>query len=153
MLRLNAGLQRGSRDRAVPRGNEGKYRLFIRLKYSLILMGLVVLSIWGFSDSGSAGAAEPALPEVWGWSLTEVPVYKGTGDQETPDVEGRTVVYNDLNRSRSGWGVGKDVLGGEAQAIGGEVGSVGPKIEGEAVGWEDGARQVLRRPGRGVDER
>lgn len=152
MLRLIQGLRKRGLHRAVPRGMADRFNATIRLKYILMVLGLMVVACWDLSDTRSAGANEgPATS--WGWSVTEIPVARGSGDQVSPAVEGGTAVYNDLGRSPHGWVVRKDIFDGDLSEIGGAGVIAGPDIDGGAVAWQNTSNQVCRRPlAGGVDE-
>lgn len=145
MLRLIQGLRMCGPRSAVPRGNGGRFHATIRLRYILMVLGLITVACWDLSDTGRAGVnGQPAVS--WGWSVTEIPVAQGPGDQVSPAVEGGTAVYNDLGRSAQGWVVRKDIFSGDSAEIGGAGVKTGPDIDSGAVAWQNTSNQVCRRP-------
>src|SRR5665811_1757335 len=109
-----------------------------------MVFGLITLICWDFSDTGSAGAnGDPNVS--WGWSVTEIPVAQGSGDQVSPAVEGGTAVYNDLERSDRGWVMKKNIFGADPVEIGGAGVIAGPDIDSGAVAWQNTNNQVCRR--------
>ncbi|MEK6536159.1 MAG: hypothetical protein AABZ63_01590, partial [Actinomycetota bacterium] len=81
-----------------------------------------------------------------GWSVNEIPVATGPGDQITPAVDGGKAVYNDLNRSASGWVVLQDLFDGQPEAVAGAGVFAGPDIDGGYIAWQNANSQVCRRP-------
>lgn len=146
MLRLNRGLP-GARPRpAVPRGRMGLDGPGVRLRYILILVGLIFFVCWESWSIKSVGASEAPLVATPGWSVNEIPVATGPGDQITPAVDGGKAVYNDLNRSASGWVVLQDLFDGRPEAVAGAGVFTGPDIDGGYIAWQNANSQVCRRP-------
>lgn len=143
-MRQIARLQKSSPRGAVPGGMAGHFGPSIRLKYILMLVGLISLISWNFSNRKEAEASEPP-PSAWGWSVTEIPVAQGPGDQKSPAVDGSTAVYNDLNRSSSGWVVKKDIFEGEPEAVAAAGVVAGPDIDNGGIVWQKVGYQVCRR--------
>ena len=81
-----------------------------------------------------------------GWSVNEIPVATGPGDQITPAADGGKAVYNDLNRSASGWVVLQDLFDGQPEAVAGAGVFAGPDIDGGYIAWQNANSQVCRRP-------
>jgi beta propeller repeat protein len=125
-----------------------------------MLVGFISLLCWDYSDTTDAGAAETPPVASWGWSVTEVPVVQGPGDQITPAIDGGIagigggiVVYNDLNRSPQGRLVIKDLYAGPPVEVSGAGVVAGPDIDGGFIAWQNSNNQACRRdPGGGADQ-
>ncbi len=145
MLRQNAGLQGGSPKYAIPRGKAGYASRFIRLRFILMVLGLIALVCWGLSDTDGAAADVRPEPGTWGWSVSEIPVYTGRGEQMSPDIAGRTVVFTDYFSNFQGQVLKKDLYGGQAEEIGNRGVRVGPRIDESGVVWQDHGGDICRR--------
>ena len=106
MLRLNRGLPGASPRPAVPRGRMGLDGPDIRLRYILILVGLISFVCWESWGIKSVGASEAPPVAARGWSVNELPVATGPGDQITPAVDGGKAVYDCITLELFGKGGG-----------------------------------------------
>lgn len=103
----------------------------------LIITFLVTMS---GSTPAQAAASEPQ------WSVDEVPVATGPGDQLSPSLSGTSVVYGDTAGDPAGIVVLKHVddPGYEEQLFGPGI-LAGPAIDGDKVAWQDQDSRVCAR--------
>ena len=109
---------------------------FLRLRLILILVGVITLGCWVYSDSEAAVGVEPPPAGNWGWSVTEIPVARDAGDQLRPSVDGNTVLYRDQSLPPLGGVMEKDLFSGDPRPVGKAWGVMaGPDIDGGAISW------------------
>ncbi|MFA6000512.1 MAG: hypothetical protein WC828_00145, partial [Thermoleophilia bacterium] len=122
------------------RGEAGRSGLFVTLRLIIIIAGLLVLACW--DCPGKAMAAQDL-----GWTVNEMPVFIGPGDQTKPVASGRTIFYTDFNRSPNGWLVKKDMYNGSAEeSLSGPGIHAGPDADSTSVVWQKSSNQVCKRP-------
>lgn len=129
-----------NRKRGTFRGGQGRNRLFKTFRLILIFTGLLALACW--DCPGKAMAAQD-----WGWTVNEMPVFIGPGNQMNPVASDRTIFYGDFNRNSVGWLVKKDLYNGlPEESLFGPGIHVGPDADSTSVVWQNANNQVCKRP-------
>lgn len=128
------------RRRGTSRGGTGRGGLLKTFRLISVSIALLALACW--NCPGKAMAAQD-----WGWTVNEMPVFIGPGNQNKPAPSDRTIFFRDFNRSSVGWIVKKDLYNGlPEESVYGPGIHAGPDADDTSMAWQNSGNQVCRRP-------